>query len=638
MPVLTRPFSPLPAEQLPGTSTYGEAFEAAVGETLATGPTGAADIAMRLRRSEHPRERPPLLSEFLAPGFALYDRMRLDPIKDSPKLAPDEAAQQVKDAGLDGDIPLAKYPNIRQNTLSLLIDLNKDKRRRQTLTQEYDGWSPQIAGMVIGSVLDPSNVALSFVPVVGEARYAQLLERAGSSVVGRLGVRAGVGAVEGGVGAAIVEPAIYMGQQQWRNDYDAYDSMLNIAGGAGFGSLLHGGAGMVKDAFGRPVQTAAEVLPQPRSAFADPDMVTGEAFRAKARAEGVSERAAIALTPKAARDNVTGFFDGQQAGVKADTVQRAMLHVERTGEPAYYVSADIANLGGLNAHVGNVAEAANVHYRAMAQILQDELRATGADLVPMRTGGDELGAVVVNADAQALDMALSRVDSRIQEYAQANGLSEIPHPKGGEPGVGMHSGAAAIVPGLELTDIFTRADLGVDASKRGMVRVNRNQRAAVGAGPDTGTGAGRVPAEAVGGVRQAGAGIDPFAGIRPFISELDPSVQAAAFRQALAQAATGRPIDISPTLLADGDYSDALARANRNATLVDGAEPEAAAQAQARIDQPTPGIELEAAKQLLADDKARLAERGRTFEPEESALKIERDAVKAATMCLMRSA
>lgn len=755
MPVLTRPSALLPAEQVAGTSTYGEALQASIGETLVTGPSGAADIAMRLRRSENPTERAPVLSKFISPGFALYDKLRLDPIKESRHLSPDEAQQQVKDAGLDeGDIPLTKYPNIRQNTLSLLIDLNRDKRRRQTLAQEYDGWSPQIAGMVIGSVIDPSNVALSFVPVVGEARYAQLLERVGSGVVSRLGVRAGVGAAEGAVGAALVEPAIYAGQQQWRNDYDAYDSMLNIAGGAAFGALLHGGAGLVKDAFGRPVQ--ADVPELRRSAFADPDMVAGEAFKAKARGLGVSEQAQAALVPKAARDDVTGFFDGRQSGVKAQTVERALLHVERTGEPAYYVAADLANLGGLNKHVGNVAEAANVHYRAMAALLQDELRKTGGDLVPMRTGGDELGLVLVNADAQAVDMALAAAGSRIQEYAHTQGLSEIDNPKGGQRGVGLHTGAAAIVPG-PLDDIFTRADMGVDASKRGVTRVNRNARATHGPGPDSGSGAGRVPAQADGGVRPSGSRparsgadaarivddylaelrnraeppkgdlkaleaeqaelaallrenasdvltADPrgrlspdelafvaqrqaeirreqeairaaqgygnelrkleqklakvnhdsdfialadklvpdvpdvFAGIRPFVAKLNPETQAAAFRQALSQAATDRPIDISPALLANGDYQGALSRARDNAALVDGANPEAAAQAQARLDQPTPNTELEAARQLLADDKARLAERGVEFTPEESSVKIERDAVKAATLCLMRNA
>lgn len=635
MPVLSRPSARIPAEQLPGTSTYGEALSASIGETLQTGPTGALITSADIEEAEFGKQQQ-AGDVFMATRAGIP--MVPQAPKLSPRLAPDVAKQRVKDAGLEGEIPLDKYPNgIRTQTLDLLIQLNKDKLRRQTLTQEYDGWSPQIAGMVIGSVIDPSNVALSFVPVVGEARYAQLLSRAGGTL-GRLGVRTGVGALEGGVGAAIAEPLIYAGQQQWRNDYDAYDSMLNIAGGAAFGALLHGGAGMVKDAFGRPIQTPAQVVPPTRHVFQDPDLVTAEAFQAKARGMGVSEQAAKALAPKAARDNVTGFFDGQQQGVKADTVKRAMQHVQKTGEPAFYVSSDIANLGGLNAHVGNVAEAANVHYRAMAQILETELRATGGDLVPMRTGGDELGAVLVNADAQSLELALSRVDSRIQEYAQANGLAEIPHPKGGDAGVGMHSGAAAIVPGLELNDIFARADFGVDASKRG-AHVRRNATPANRAGQGAGEGAGRLPAAEAGGVRRKGAGVeDPFAGVRPYIAELDPAVQATAFRQALAQAASDRPIDISPALLADGDYAEALARANHNATLIDGAAPDMAAQAQVRIDQPTPSTELEAAKQLLADDKARLSERGRTFEPEESTLKIERDAVKAATLCLMRSA
>ena len=43
-------------------------------------------------------------------------------------------------------------------------------------------------------LLDPLNIASAFVPVVGEARYANLLARA-ASPLGRAGVRAGVGAL-----------------------------------------------------------------------------------------------------------------------------------------------------------------------------------------------------------------------------------------------------------------------------------------------------------------------------------------------------------------------------------------------------------------------------------------------------------
>lgn len=499
MPVLSRPFSPVQPEQLQGTSTYAEALQAAIGETWATGPTQGLITAGDIEEAEYGAQQQ-ASDVFMATRGGMP--RTIQPPKLSPRIPLADAEQKIKDAGLEGHIPLNKYPNgIRSETLNLLIQLNQEKVKRQTISSQYDGWSPDIAGMVVGSLIDPTNVALSFVPVVGEARYAKLLAQAGESALARSGVRAGVGAIEGTAGAVLAEPLIYGGQQEWRNDYDAYDSLLNIAGGATFGSLLHAGAGLARDSFGNPI---VEALPQSRKVFADPDVVTAEQFQRRARDMGVSESVAQALTPKAVRDSVTGYFDGRADAIKLDTLQRAQAHVKATGEPAYYVSGDIANLGGLNAHVGNVAEAANVHYRALAEILDGEVRKTGGDVVPLRTGGDEISLVVVNADAQAMEMALNAVDSRISEYVRANGLADIANPKGGARGIGLHSGVAVISPDMPAASIFARADAGVDASKKGLKYVNRKP---------TGTPGADAPE---GQARRAGEGITaPDERLRP---------------------------------------------------------------------------------------------------------------------------
>lgn len=231
MPVLARPPSELQPQQLEGVSSWSDAFKASFQETVATGPFMAM---VELGNSVDDT------LDITWDGKGGYKRV--------PRVAKADALQQVKDAGLEGQVPLTDA-GIHQDTLTRYIDMNTDKVRRQTLASQYDGWTPQIAGMVAGSIVDPANIALSVIPVVGEARYAQLLKNAGGAF-GRFGVRASVGALEGTVGAALAEPFIYAGQQQWRNDYDFYDSALNIVGGAVFGSLLHGGAGLVADRFG----------------------------------------------------------------------------------------------------------------------------------------------------------------------------------------------------------------------------------------------------------------------------------------------------------------------------------------------------------------------------------------------------
>lgn len=634
MPVLSRPFAPQPQEQLEGVSTWNEAMEASVDETLATGPSGGAWNSLRLWGTEN--------LGFDTSPVPMFGPAAMNPFArnwaKSPKVNPEDAQQRVKDAGLEGQVPLDQYPDgIRLATLNLLIDLNQQKVRRQTLTSQYDGFAPQVTGMLVGSLMDPINIATAFVPVIGEARYAQLLKQAGG-VIGRTGVRVGVGAVEGAVGSALVEPAIYAGQQQWRNDYDAYDSMLNIAGGAAFGSLLHAGAGLARDAFGNPIPEVQEqVITPQRQVFADPDLVASEAFKAKARAMGVSEQVAQQLSPKAARDDVTGYFDGRQSGVKAQTVERAIQHVARSGEPGYYVSADISNLGGLNAHVGNVAEAANVYFRGLTDILESELRKTGADVVPMRTGGDELGAVVINADARAIEQAMRAVDDRVNQYVRDRGLADVPHPKrSNEKGVGLHAGVSPIGKGLTVDAILARADDGVNASKLGLKHVTRRTTGEAGIVPSRGQSEG-----AGGGDAAADAGIRPE--LRQFIAGLDPDTQGAALRHAIAQAVDGRPIDVTPAMLADPQfnaspeaYREAVQRATRNATQVDGANERAARDAETFVAR-SESDALSFAKEQLAEEQQRVKASGGEPESVDDDLKLTTDAVKAATMCLMRS-
>jgi hypothetical protein len=91
-------------------------------------------------------------------------------------------------------------------------------------------------------MLDPLNVASAFIPVVGEARFAAL-----AGCIGVGGARAVTGAVEGAVGAAILEPIVLAGARYEQADYDIVDSLANIAFGAGIGAGLHFAGGALKD-------------------------------------------------------------------------------------------------------------------------------------------------------------------------------------------------------------------------------------------------------------------------------------------------------------------------------------------------------------------------------------------------------
>ena len=136
-----------------------------------------------------------------------------------------------------------------------LLAQNYDKRAAitQTLSRSKGGFalgSAQFGTMLLGSVLDPINVASAFIPVFPAARYAHLVTK-----FGKTKARALRGVVEGSVGAAIVEP-IVLGQAALEQDenYNLLDSFLNVTVGGVLGGGLHVGFGKLSDVIERRSQ------------------------------------------------------------------------------------------------------------------------------------------------------------------------------------------------------------------------------------------------------------------------------------------------------------------------------------------------------------------------------------------------
>ena len=159
------------------------------------------------------------------------------------------ATQRLKDRGMEGDIKISEA-GIPEDALNTLMFRKGIERRRQEVFGQAEGGLAQGAarlGVALGtSLIDPVNVATAFIPVIGEARYTSMLAKA-SSTLGRTGIRAGVGAVEGVAGAALLEPIIAGSRRFEQADYDMADSLLNVAFGGVFGAGLHSVGGAVGD-------------------------------------------------------------------------------------------------------------------------------------------------------------------------------------------------------------------------------------------------------------------------------------------------------------------------------------------------------------------------------------------------------
>jgi len=187
--------------------------------------------------------------------FELMARQSGRPVEDlrdeleaaNPLLSAAEARRQTKESGVELDIP---EEGIRRAPFTLLLQRKLEERRRlEILDRSPSGIGMMFARLGVGlgvQLLDPINIASAFIPIVGPTRYAAMLSRAGGGLA-RAGVRLRVGAAEGAVGAALVEPIVLAGAIAEQADYDFADSLLNIAFGTVLGGGLHVGAGWVGD-------------------------------------------------------------------------------------------------------------------------------------------------------------------------------------------------------------------------------------------------------------------------------------------------------------------------------------------------------------------------------------------------------
>lgn len=160
----------------------------------------------------------------------------------SPLLSPDDARAQLKERGIEGQIEIPES-GIRQKTLDILAEHRIEQNRRNAILARSPGGLALNAAGVVGTLaissLDPVNIASAFLPVVGEARYARMLEAAGESVLRRTAVRAGVGAAEGITGGALLEPLHIASANAFQDDYTMNDSLANLAFQGLFGAAMH---------------------------------------------------------------------------------------------------------------------------------------------------------------------------------------------------------------------------------------------------------------------------------------------------------------------------------------------------------------------------------------------------------------
>ena len=152
------------------------------------------------------------------------------------------------------DIGLYFEQDEYQSVVNIMVDQKEKELERQSIIQRgpKGSWNPLSGGFYVGaaklatgigvSFLDPINIGVSFIPVFGQANFARV-----AAATSFRTARLARGAVEGAVGATLVEPLIYGVAQKVQADYDLVDSFMNIGFGSVIGGGLHVGAGKLKD-------------------------------------------------------------------------------------------------------------------------------------------------------------------------------------------------------------------------------------------------------------------------------------------------------------------------------------------------------------------------------------------------------
>lgn len=163
------------------------------------------------------------------------------------KLTQTEVAAEAARFGVTVTSP---KDGLTQNALRILIARRQDDIAYQTLQARSPGGvavtGGEIAAGFAGALMDPLNLAAGMIPVLGGTKYAAALAGA-ASASSRAGLRLGIGAAEGLVGAALVEVPTLGLHRDLQDDYTLMDSLANIAFGTFASAGLRAGGGALRD-------------------------------------------------------------------------------------------------------------------------------------------------------------------------------------------------------------------------------------------------------------------------------------------------------------------------------------------------------------------------------------------------------
>ena len=161
---------------------------------------------------------------------------------DEPLISFQELNKKYKNSGIFFE------QDEKQSTVDVLVERKKEERDRQSIIQRGPtgvvATTAKFGTAMVASMADPINLAMMFIPVVGQVRFASLVAKYGLTRA-----RMMKGSIEGLVGISAVEPLVYAAASAEQSDYGLMDSFMAVSFGTILGGGLHVGAGKLKDVY-----------------------------------------------------------------------------------------------------------------------------------------------------------------------------------------------------------------------------------------------------------------------------------------------------------------------------------------------------------------------------------------------------
>lgn len=545
--VQTRPPQALSLDDF--DTTFGD-YLSAVGGDIAQFNTFAGLGRMQQLTDAEQGERDPLYSGRM--GMLTGDDRYLGrAAPDSPMMDRTTALDRLKAEGLEGRIDVPEG-GIRGAALDLLIEWKQaeikraDQRSRAPTSYGFVGVPLEIAG----GILDPLNVAASFIPVVGEARWAYMLAKGGS----RTGAYLTRGLIEGGVGSLALEPLTLALQSMQQADYTLLDSVMNVTFGTVLGGGLHVGAGALAGDLrapkARPTPAAAQTVSPPPT----------PAQRAVAM---VQERTDFGPLGRSDFDVIDAKLREQRP--KTIEEARAMAARELSDE----ITADATARAAEIADTGTIAG--------------------------VKAERDRLVAALDALDERATAKQINKARGVTRKQAEARARVAVAEQR------------------ADLEARIARLDNAIEANKRGAAAQADLGKLSRGEIPDTYRDRVEARAQAIMGApirSELSAAIAKVYGAEAVAARASPQVRESALRTAVADHAQGRPVEVQTIFDAAGltlkraTTADVQAAADANAGKTLFGDPEAAAVATRELQEAPKADTREEAIAAVTEDVA----------------------------------